>query len=148
MFSSTNTRRMSGHFSKRIAGAIFHAATSYLDEFDKLQEKILRDIEVDEATAFLDCNFAPPSLRRDIGILGLLHEKVLGKAHPIFQELLPFHVDVFNYLRPREHSKQLYCHILEVQRQQVLHQRSIFGMVKVYNHLPQWLIDCSTVSSF
>ena len=84
MFSSTNTRRMSGHFSKRIAGAIFHAATSYLDEFDKLQEKILRDIEVDEATAFLDCNFAPPSLRRDIGILGLLHKRVLGKAHPIF----------------------------------------------------------------
>ena len=103
---------------------------------------------MDEATAFLDCNFAPPSLRRNIGILGLLHKRVLGEAHPIFQKLLPFHADIFNYLRPREHSKQLYCHILEVQRQQALHQRSIFGMVKVYNHLPQWLIDCSTVSSF
>ena len=95
-------------------GAIFHAATSYLEKFDKLQASFLHELNIEESNAFLDCNFAPPTLRRNIGILGLLHKRVLGKAHPIFQELLPFHVDRFGSLRQNEHSKQLYCHSLEI----------------------------------
>ena len=46
-------------------------------------------------------------LRRDIGILGLLQKRVLGKAHPVFQELLPFHRDIYDYIRKgvAEHDK-------------------------------------------
>ena len=129
-------------------GAIFHAAPSYLAKFDRLQEKFLQEINMDEASGFLECNFAPPSLRRNIGILGLLQKRVLGKAHPIFQELLPYHRDVFGSLRQNEHSKQLYCHTLDVNGQYMLHRRSIFGMVSVYNRLPQSFVDCHTVSCF
>ena len=103
---------------------------------------------MDEASGFLECNFAPPSLRRNIGIFGLLQKRVLGKAHPIFQELLPYHRDVFGSLRQNEHSKQLYCHTLDVNGQYMLHRRSIFGMVPVYNRLPQSFVDCHTVSCF
>ena len=43
---------------------------------------------------FISFDFAPPSLRRDIGILGLLHERILGLSHPVFQTLFPLLRDV------------------------------------------------------
>ena len=62
--------------------------------------------------------------------------------------MLPFHADEFGSLRQGEHTRQLYGHMLQVQPQHSLHARSIFGMVYVYNRLPQELVDCATVSSF
>ena len=129
-------------------GAIFHAAASTLEKLDATQNHFLHEIGMDEAKAFLENNFAPPTLRRNIGILGLLHKRVLGKSHPIFQRLLPFHRDIFGSLRPAEHDRQLYGHIMNVDRQQALHDRSIFAMVYVYNKLPQHAVDCNDVSSF
>ena len=108
----------------------------------------MHEIELTEEQAFLECNFAPPSLRRDIGVLGLLHKRVLGKAHPVFQKLLPFHTDVFGSLRPAEHRFQLYGHSLEVQRQHGLHDRSIFAMVYIYNRLPLDILESLTVAAF
>ena len=119
-----------------------------IDRFDSSQRHFLENLGVDERYAFLEQNFAPPSLRRNIGVLGLLHKRVLGMSHPIFQRLLPFHADVFGSLRQGEHTRQLYGHVLQVQAQHSLHARSIFGMVYVYNRLPQELVDCATVSSF
>ena len=105
---------------------------------------------MDERTAFVEHNFAPPLLRRDIGILGLLHKRVLGKAHAAYQALLPFQRDVFGSLRANvgEHDKQLYGHELEIHRQYGLYDRSIFPMTGIYNKLPQEVVDCQTVSSF
>ena len=37
--------------------------------------------------AFLEHNFAPPVLRRDIAVLGLLHKRVIGSSHPSFADL-------------------------------------------------------------
>ena len=87
-------------------------------------------------------------LRRNIGILGVLHKRVIGKAHPIFQQLLPFHRDLFQAGRANEHDKQLYGHMWEVRFQRGLHDRSIFAMVHSYNNLPQNVVDCPSVSTF
>ena len=65
-------------------GAIFHAATTHLNKIDSLQRHFLHELDISEEDACLNYNFAPPSLRRDIGILGLLHNCVLGKAHPVY----------------------------------------------------------------
>ena len=46
---------------------------------------------------FFEISFAPPSLRRDIGILGMFHKRVLGLAHPIFNRLLPFHQNEMHF---------------------------------------------------
>ena len=108
----------------------------------------LTELHTDEASAFLEFNFAPPTLRRNIGILGLLHKRVLGKSHPVFEKILPFFVQIFGELRPGEHNKQLYNHFLETQYQPQLFRRSIFGMVHIYNSLPQNVVDCPCVSSF
>jgi len=127
---------------------IFHASDYLLQKLDSAQHDFLIDLGVEEADAFLQHNFAPPSLRRNIGVLGLLQKRVLGLSHPVFQDLLPYHVDVFGSLRPGEHDKQLYGHILNVQYQQALHGRSIFSMVYVYNRLPQDVVDSKCVTSF
>ena len=106
------------------------------------------NLGVEESDAFLKYNFAPPSLRRNIGVLGLLQKRVLGLSHPVFQDLLSYHADVLGSLRPGEHDKQLYGHILNVQFQHALLYRSIFAMVYVYNRLPQEVVDSKTVASF
>ena len=87
-------------------GGIFHAADHILNKLDALQNRFLRELDMDAATTFLEYNFAPLALRRDIGILGLLQKRVLGLIHPIFQRLLPFHIDAIGVLRTGEHTRQ------------------------------------------
>ena len=119
-----------------------------MEKLDGVQRRFLHEVGVEETTAFLEFNFAPPTLRRNIGMLGHLHKRVLGKAHPVFSKLLPFHFDCFGELRRGEHNKQLYNNFLKVQFQHALFNRSIFGMAHIYNRLPQHLMDCASVSSF
>jgi len=130
------------------SGAIFYASDYLLQRLDRSQRHFLEELGLDEPTAFVEFNFAPACLRRNIGVLGLLHKRVLGISHPIFQKLLPFHSDVFGSLRPHGHDKQLYGHTLDVNFQHALHARSIFGMVYVYNRLPQTVVDQPDVCNF
>ena len=101
-----------------------------------------------EAKAFLEFNFAPPTFRRNIGVLGLLHKRGLGKTHPVYQQLLPFRRDAVGSLHPNGHDKQLYGQWLDITFQAHLHANSIFGMVDIYNLLPQDVVDCQSVSLF
>ena len=128
-------------------GAIFHAARYLQEKLDSCQKSFLNKLDMSEETAFLEFNFAPPCLRRDIGILGLLHKRVLGLAHPIFNRLLPFHSESHG-MSTGHHSKQLYGHILQADFQMHLHNRSIFGMVHIYNRLSQEIVDSESVSLF
>ena len=64
---------------KSHSGGNFHASTSLLNKIDGTHRRFLREIEMSEAETFLKHNFAPPNLRRDIGLLGALHKRVLGK---------------------------------------------------------------------
>ena len=87
------------------SGAIFHASDYLLDKLDSAQRHFLNEVGVTEAEVFKEYNFAPPKFRRDIGVLGFLHKRVLRKNHPDIQKLLAFHFDVFDFLRPGEHDK-------------------------------------------
>ena len=69
-------------------GGYFHAATSLLDKVDQVQRSFLHHLQVSEQDAFLDFNFAPTILRRNIAVLGLLHKRVLGLCHRSFEDLL------------------------------------------------------------
>ena len=130
------------------SGGLFHASDTALQKLDQVHYHFLRELGVDARQAFTEFNFAPPVLRRNIGILGLLHKRVLGLSHPIFQRLLPFHVEVFGSLPAGGHNKQLYGHLHEVSFQMVMFCQSIFGLVHVYNRLPQNVVDCETISNF
>ena len=129
-------------------GGIFHAATSLLDKIDGTQRRFLREIGMTESQAFLDHNFASPTLRRNIGILGMLHKRTLGMCHPMMEKLLPTWQQRFGRQRPDKHDKQIYGNFLEVHWQRDLFDRSIFAMCSVYNDLPQYVVDAPTVSVF
>ena len=70
-------------------GAIYHAALSNLQILDNIQDGFIRELSVSRSVAFLRYNMAPLQLRRDIGILGLLHEVQLGQAQFAFNEIFP-----------------------------------------------------------
>ena len=129
-------------------GGYFHAAPGLLEKVDGAQNTFPRELDLSPADAFLNHAFAPPSLRRNVGILGLLHKRVLGKCHPSFDRLLPWWTTRFSEPRGQGHTKQLYGHGVEISHHQAIFQRSIFGMVDVYNDLPQQVVDSCSVSSF
>ena len=129
-------------------GGIFHAASYILSKIDDVHYNFLEKIGVSAEEAFLNYNFAPPTLRRDIGILGLLHKRVLGLGHPIFQQLFPFIVDVGGDHLYAGHDKQLHSHLSEANFQLSMFCRSIFGMTYVYNLLSQDIVNCEKVSAF
>ena len=129
-------------------GGYFHAAPSLLDKIDQVQSIFLYKLGVSEKDAFLDHNFAPSSLRRNIAILGLLQKRVLGLCHRSFDSLLPWYSQRFETARGFGHNKQLYGHWVEADQHSALFSRSIFLMVDIYNNLPQYVVDASTVSSF
>ena len=128
-------------------GGYFHAASSLLDKVDQVQRSFLHHLQISEADAFLDFNFAPTILRRNIAVLGLLHKRVLGLCHRSFESLLPWYSQRLGE-RAVGHNKQLYGHWLEVKEHRALFSRSIFSMIDIYNNLPQSVVDAPSVSSF
>ena len=118
-------------------GGYFHAASSLLGKIGHAQNRFLRELGLSPAQAFLDHNFAPPQLRRNIAVLGLLHKRVIGKCHPAFEMLLPWYAEPFPEEQAHGHNKKLYGHWLEISTHHALYHRSIFAMTDVYNNLPQ-----------
>ena len=116
-----------------------------------MQRSFLRHLEIDEKLAYLDFNLAPLKLRRDIGMLGVLFKICRGTAHEDFNMLFPKapsgptheHNTRATY---RRHDLQLvdYCN----GTQQSQFQRSLFGLVKVWNALPTSFVNAKSVSTF
>ena len=94
--------------------------------------------------AFLEHNLAPPALRRDIALLGLLHKRVLGLAHPAFEELFPF----LPLEQRTHHDKMLESHASEITFRRALWKRSVFGKIAVYNMLPTYVVQMDSVTKF
>ena len=126
----------------------FHAATTLLEKIEGVQQNFLKQLNVSTSDAFIEFNFAPSMLRRNIGVLGLIHKRVLGLCHPAFEDLLPWYEHRISIPRGFGHNKQLYDHRLEVSHQRALFDKSIFAMVDIYNNLPQSLVDSPNVKVF
>ena len=127
------------------SGAILLAAPTQLQRLDQVQGTFLKDIGITDTTASINFNFAPPSLRRAIGLLGFLHKRALGKCHPLVSDALPF---AAVELCSNYHNKALHPPTEHVDYQSRLFNRSLYGYIFIYNRLPQALIDRSSVKSF
>ena len=94
--------------------------------------------------ASLHFNFAPTYLRRDIGILGFIHKRVLEKCHQKIYDFLPMReADQWD-----KHSKPIDVNLNEIIARQNMFHRSIFGSVLIYNRLSQNIIDEKSVATF
>ena len=132
---------------------IFHASVSVLERIDRVQERLLRHIGLDDVSALMDYRLAPLPSRRDIAMLGILHKVVLGLAPAPLAALFPvvgtvtepFARQRLRYWEPR-HSKQLHTDV-DFFSTDVM-QRSLFGLVRLYNKLPQRVVDSKTPKVF
>jgi len=126
-------------------GVLILAPPSQLNRLDEVQRWHLHELGMSDKEAFVSHNFAPPSLRRAIGILGFLHKRVLEECHPALIHALPF---APAGLLARYHSNALDPRIGEITCQDRLYQRSLYGYILVYNRLRKPIADSPSVSSF
>ncbi len=131
---------------------LYHAAPSVLERVDRVQRRLLRELDLTEVDALRDYRLAPLSSRRDMGMLGALHKLSLGTAPQQLALLLPRrglvhepHRARLRHWRPL-HGKQLStpAHF----RSSDLMKRSLFGLAHCYNALPQEAVDCKNVKLF
>ena len=130
--------------------AVYHASRSVIDGIDAVQRRFLREVQITMKDSFLKFRLAPLQLRRNIAMLGLLHKVILGEAHSCFSELFPRCPSepprYYTRFQARKHNKQLVDRCDG--RQPDYLSRSLFGLVRVYNGLPQEAVDCTSISSF
>ena len=124
-------------------GIIMHAAPSVVRRLDDMQHSFLREMNLLPESAFLDYNFAPSCLRRDIGILGFLHKRILGHCHTALMQFLPPATTDVPW-----HDKQLDTRSSDRVFRRSLYNKSLFHMIGVYNRLPQEVVDVDNVSGF
>ena len=103
----------------------------------------MSELRITEEMAFQDFNFGPLCLRRDIYVLGFLHKRVLNQYHGGIKRLFPFKMGP-----TPSHDKQLESYMSQITCRQDLYFRSIFGLVHVYNRLPQNIVDLTSVQAF
>ena len=129
------------------ASAIYHAADSHLIVLDKMQQFFIRELGLTEEHAFLQHNLAPLALRRNIAVLGLLHRIQLGEAHDDFSKL--FEPLVQQHSRSTRHNARRHGRqFREVWGKTDSFNRSIFAAVRVYNVLPEHVVESKTVKTF
>ena len=127
---------------------VHFASSSVLNVLDDVQARFVRQLNLDEETAFMRFNMLPLCVRRDVSILGVIHRAVLRSGPPQLWKF--FRLDLPAPHRQRRgvqrHAMQLVewpCgNNLEIMR------RSAFGMIRVYNLLPAESVQKHDLKSF
>ena len=116
----------------------------------RVHNRFLRELSLSDRHALLSWNLLPLSCRSDIAMLGMLHKITLGLAHPAFASFFPPAPVNTNVRRTRlderRHDKQFLDRCDG--RHSALMQRSLFGLVLVYNLLPRECVAADSVSYF
>ena len=129
--------------------AFYHASETVLAALDRVQHGFLREICMSEKEALLQYNLSPLGARRDIAMLGIIHRTVLGLGHPDFQRF--FYAAEYRHahctrLQSASHCRQLFDPVDGHHTDYFA--RSIFGLIKVYNRLPEHAVLQRTVKGF
>ena len=105
---------------------------------------MLRELDISWQTALFEFRLAPLETRRDIAMLGVIHRTLLGLGPP--------HFSSFFQLSPHRHSSRRHpFQVLDTRqpgRRLCMLDRSIVGLIWVYNLLPFEAVSTRSVSDF
>ena len=137
-------------FIEASTAAIYHAPSFFLSPVDRVQQRLLSELQISTEDALMHFNLAPLSCRRDITMLGLMHQVVLGESPRQFGEyFLPLQAGSFarGWAQSGErHSKQLVDPVDGTHSRMM--ERSVLGLIDTYNRLPQCVVDRPSVCAF
>ena len=129
---------------------MYHAAPSVEAVVDIVQSDFLEALGISERQALSEFHLAPLNVRRDIAMLGLLHKCALGTApRPLLDTFPRSSSSLFHYgfVRPAHlHNRQLHDPVGPSSPKLLL--RSIFGLINIYNILPEEVVDSEDVKIF
>ena len=116
----------------------YHAASTTLHTLDRIQDRLCRVLSLSPEVVLERYRLAPLKSRRDMALMGLLHRVVLSDVSRQLAELFPFATSgplefVRTRLQIRRHNKQLIAPPFGTETL----RRSLFGLVRIYNLLPQ-----------
>ena len=122
---------------------IFHATTTALRPVDHILSSLLHNLDISADDCLLNFALAPLCTRRDIAMLGVIHRAVLRIGPPHF---FPF----FRLSNSRSSNRR---HPLQLEdnrpaRRLAIFDRSILGLIWVYNLLPPSAIFCNNIKDF
>ena len=110
----------------------------------------MKEVGLTEEEALTDYNLAPLNCRRDMAALGLVHRTVLGQGPQHFRDwFFPAQAPLHRYktrYQTHRHSKQLHDY-LQGNHTELL-RRSLLGVPRVYNTLPQDTVNARSVKLF
>ena len=128
--------------------AYYHAADSVLQSIDRVQRRLVRELDLTEEFVLEKYRLAPLASRRDMAMLGFLHRVVLGDVPDQLRELFPRQPppthDPTTRLSVRRHS----CQLVEPAFRTDVLKRSIFGLVVIYNLLPSKVVASKSIKLF
>ena len=126
---------------------IYHASSTVLADIENIQARFLSQFAISAEDALMRFNLAPLCVRRDIAILGMIHRAVLRMGPPHLWQF--FYINLLartpSLRRPRHNMQLAECPAM---RDLDLMRRSALGAIRVYNLLPQLVVDTRSVSSF
>jgi hypothetical protein len=126
--------------------AIYHSAPSTLQPLDAVFYNFLEQIGMSLETALIEHSLAPLGMRRDIAMLGLLHKVALGSApQPILDLFRSTPLNSFSVgltSSRLRHNMQIHDPV-EFNHPGII-KRSVFGLIRVYNDLPQYVVSAKT----
>ena len=125
--------------------AISHASTSVLEPLDNIQIRFLRTVSISADDALFYFNLAPLSSRRDMAIL-VIHRSALGRGPSCFSRFVRLDSSVPPGRAPRRHFRHLAEPFGFRAPDYILH--SALGAVRIYNLLPDFVVQADTVSEF
>ena len=151
--TSSMVRMFKCHILSFIEGAtpaIYHAAPSILKPLDEIFWHFISQAGVSEEQSLCNFNLAPLGMRRDIAMLALLHKVSLGTApEPVCKLFRHRHgtLDSFGFgFSFQSHPRQLHDPVCFSHPPIV--QRSVYGLIRVYNSLPSFVLDAPAPKSF
>ena len=125
--------------------ALFYASHSVLVPLDMIQNRFLAQLGISVEEATIHFKLLPLRQRRQIAALGIIQRAVLNKEPKQFWTWFVRDTSSY-YTHYRKYTRTL---------QEIVHhqspayfKRSLLGMIKIYNWLPQYIVDTANLKSF